>query len=161
MWHGRQVSADNGVIFTNLSNDTIFQNVHSSQLSVLNANEDLSGFIFRCVLSGCGQSLISDTAHITSKKSANEDFVPNIFTPNSDGKNDFFEVKTEGLTDLNGTVFNRWGQEVFKWKTLTDKWDGKNKSGDLNDGVYFYILSATSECDGKIVERKGSVSVFK
>jgi gliding motility-associated-like protein len=63
--------------------------------------------------------------------------VPNSFTPNSDGKNDFFVVKgLEGFPDSDLKVFNRWGSEVFASNAYQNNWDG----GDSPDGVYYYVL---------------------
>jgi len=62
---------------------------------------------------------------------------PNIFTPNGDGKNDFFEVK--GINGYPGSrllIFNRWGNEVYRSENYTNNWDGSG----LADGTYFYLL---------------------
>lgn len=66
--------------------------------------------------------------------------IPNIFTPNGDGKNEFFEIKNINQ-HANNTVqiFNRWGKEVYSasgYNNDSKKFDGK----DLPDGVYFYII---------------------
>ncbi|MFD1629225.1 DUF7507 domain-containing protein [Pseudopedobacter beijingensis] len=63
--------------------------------------------------------------------------IPNVFTPNGDGKNDTFVVV--GLGDYDSAeliVFNRWGNEVFKDVDYKNTWDG----GGLNEGTYYYIL---------------------
>src|SRR6185369_583354 len=40
-------------------------------------------------------------------------FIPDAFTPNGDGINDFFGVKGEGIQNFTFRIFNRWGEEVF------------------------------------------------
>ncbi|WP_062542903.1 DUF7948 domain-containing protein [Rufibacter tibetensis] len=65
-------------------------------------------------------------------------FVPNIFTPNSDGKNDTF-VQHFSCFPTEITVYNRWGKQVLQEKVYNQKWDG----GSLSDGSYFYILKDT------------------
>jgi gliding motility-associated-like protein len=68
--------------------------------------------------------------------------IPNLFTPNGDGINDLFLIGAEGITQIEIEFFDRWGESVFKSKSLDVAWDGKNKSGKkLNDGVYYYIIS--------------------
>ncbi len=62
---------------------------------------------------------------------------PNVFTPNGDGKNDFFEIPN--LLDYQTrklTVYNRWGNEVYSADKYSNDWNG----GDLEGGTYFYVL---------------------
>jgi len=77
---------------------------------------------------------------------ASELEVPNIFTPNGDGTNDFFQVKAQTLIEFNGVIVNRWGRTVFEWTNWEDMeagWDGKLSSGsEAAPGVYFYIIKA-------------------
>lgn len=70
------------------------------------------------------------------------DYVPaNIFTPNGDGLNDYFEIPSlpENFCSAqfaNIRIFNRWGKEVFVSQDNRFRWDGKG----VNDGVYFYVI---------------------
>jgi gliding motility-associated-like protein len=64
--------------------------------------------------------------------------VPNIFTPNGDGRNDTFEIfGIEGFRGSSLTVFDRWGTIVFEDADYENNWDG----GDNKDGVYYYIFT--------------------
>ncbi|WP_205500128.1 DUF7948 domain-containing protein [Rufibacter psychrotolerans] len=65
-------------------------------------------------------------------------FVPNIFTPNADGKNDTF-VQHFSCFPTEITIYNRWGKLVFQEKIYNQKWDG----GNLSEGSYFYLLKDT------------------
>ncbi len=156
-----QYSTDGGLTFTNLVDNAQFQNTTGTVLTIVNADASMDKFLFRCRVAGCGQFSISETAKIAIQEIAIEDFVPNIFTPNGDGENDFLELKSAGLTEVKGTVLNRWGQELYNWSSADDKWDGKYNGTFINDGVYFYTLSAVSSCDGKLLEKRGTVSVYK
>ncbi len=62
--------------------------------------------------------------------------IPNIFTPNGDGSNEFFYI--EGLFGENNhlLVFNRWGQLLFEDENYANGW---NAAG-VSDGTYYYIL---------------------
>ncbi len=63
--------------------------------------------------------------------------VPNVFTPNGDGINDYLEIKKLEYYVANEIViFNRWGNKVFESSNYHNEWDG----GNLSDGVYFYVL---------------------
>ncbi|MCC6725536.1 MAG: gliding motility-associated C-terminal domain-containing protein, partial [Saprospiraceae bacterium] len=69
-------------------------------------------------------------------------FVPNIITPNGDGRNDNFEVpclKTT-YTDNNVRIFNRWGDKVFDRDGYSNDWDGRYKGNLLPPGTYFYLI---------------------
>lgn len=61
----------------------------------------------------------------------------NIFTPNGDTQNDYFVIENIHLYPGNElSVYNRWGNEVFKKKNYDNKWNGNN----LSDGTYYYLL---------------------
>ncbi|MFM7853021.1 MAG: gliding motility-associated C-terminal domain-containing protein, partial [Flammeovirgaceae bacterium] len=93
------------------------------------------------------------TATITFKKLSYQlGFVPNVITPNGDGKNDFLEIDTifKGLVSLR--IFNRWGDEVYYSKKYENDWSGS----DLTSGVYFVVL------EGACIERfKSPVTVMR
>ncbi|GHA60607.1 gliding motility-associated C-terminal domain-containing protein [Pontibacter akesuensis] len=85
------------------------------------------------------------------------DYIPaNIFTPNNDGLNDYFEVPELPSEFCSATftsirVFNRWGKEVYSSISSDFKWDGKG----VNDGVYFYLI------DYGTTSYKGSVTLVR
>ena len=87
--------------------------------------------------------------------------VPNVFTPNGDGVNDFFVVDNHGMATLNMLIFNRWGAKVYEWNTSQTAWDGTGLNGeDVADGVYYYILTAVGE-DGEPYEERGAVTLIR
>lgn len=76
----------------------------------------------------------------SSEPTACEVIIPNIFTPNGDSQNEFFELANiEQYPNNTVQIFNRWGKEVYNeggYNNSTKKFNGK----DLPDGVYFYIV---------------------
>ncbi|HYG37095.1 MAG TPA: PKD domain-containing protein [Cytophagales bacterium] len=60
--------------------------------------------------------------------------IPNVFTPNGDNINDYFEIKS--LEPLNLTIFNRWGKEIFSKENYENNW----KADGLAAGTYFYAV---------------------
>ncbi len=66
-------------------------------------------------------------------------YIPNAFTPDGDGKNDFFEFfgVPEPLTLI---VFNRWGGIVYQNLNYQNNWDGTNNGEPLPAGVYSYLI---------------------
>ncbi|MES2566145.1 MAG: gliding motility-associated C-terminal domain-containing protein [Bacteroidota bacterium] len=81
-------------------------------------------------------------------------FIPEVFTPDGDGKNDFFVIKgIEGRT-VKLTVFNRWGNTVYNNDAYDNTWNGTpNVSGliignnKLPQGTYYYIVEFEDEAD--------------
>jgi len=68
--------------------------------------------------------------------------VPNVFTPNGDQVNDVFFIQSENLERLEGSIFNRWGNEVFTFDTLDFEWDGTINGQLASDGTYFIKYKA-------------------
>jgi gliding motility-associated-like protein len=84
---------------------------------------------------------------------------PNIFTPNGDGINDEFHILGEGITNLQMTIFNRWGNEMFTTNDPYGAWDGMRADGKkASEGVYFYVATVTNEV-GTAIEVKGHVDL--
>ncbi len=68
--------------------------------------------------------------------------LPNVFTPNGDGHNDFFKpLPYRYVRDIDIKIYNRWGLLMFETSNPDIGWDGKNKSTKraCSDGSYFYI----------------------
>ena len=66
--------------------------------------------------------------------------IPNIFTPNGDGSNDFFEIRNlPASTSLS--ITNRWGKEVFSSSDYQNNWTAEN----ISDGIYYYRVVAEGE----------------
>ncbi len=65
--------------------------------------------------------------------------IPNVFTPNGDGKNDVFTIKGKGMSTFNGQIFNRWGKKIYEWENSMEGWNGK----ESENGVYFYVITFT------------------
>ena len=90
---------------------------------------------------------------------------PNVFTPNGDGINDVFKLKTmEKLFDFEIRLFNRWGNQVYAYKGEPEEfsWDGTlygNGQG-APDGVYFYVATF-KDYKGKKKKQSGSVTILR
>jgi gliding motility-associated-like protein len=84
-------------------------------------------------------------------------FVPTVFTPNNDGNNDVFEVKTSGVYQVKVIVFNRWGQKVFENDGNTTFWNGENTP----EGVYSYIVTCKGIITNRFLEKAGTVTLIR
>jgi len=86
--------------------------------------------------------------------------IPNVFTPNGDGKNDVFNIEASGMVVFQLEIYNRWGALLFESESPSVKWDGRTMSGaDASDGTYFYILTAKS--DTKDYSQHGCVTLLR
>jgi gliding motility-associated-like protein len=80
----------------------------------------------------------------------------NVFTPNNDGFNDFFEIKNvEKYPDSDLKIFNRWGNLVYQYVGYRNDWDGR----DAPDGTYYYLLTYVFKGETKVY--KGSLSIVR
>jgi gliding motility-associated-like protein len=87
--------------------------------------------------------------------------LPNVFTPNGDGINDFCTVKGKNLDTFQMKVFDRAGQIIFESQSLDNSWGGKNKFGEnIPTGTYFYLINARG-IDGKIYEHAGPITLSR
>ncbi|PCJ01564.1 MAG: hypothetical protein COB15_01190, partial [Flavobacteriales bacterium] len=87
--------------------------------------------------------------------------IPNIFTPNGDGQNDFFTVKGTSLESVEGEIYNRWGQKMFSWSHIKGYWDGRTLAGsEAPDGTYFYMVKAVG-MDGEEYFKKGGFTLIR
>ncbi|HVZ98183.1 MAG TPA: gliding motility-associated C-terminal domain-containing protein, partial [Chitinophagaceae bacterium] len=77
--------------------------------------------------------------------------VPNAFTPNGDGLNDYlYPLNAYRATDLTFKVYNRFGQLMFQTHDWTQKWDGLVRGEPQPMGVYVWVLQYTDEKNKKV-----------
>ncbi|MBN2610106.1 MAG: gliding motility-associated C-terminal domain-containing protein [Bacteroidales bacterium] len=88
--------------------------------------------------------------------------VQNVFTPNGDGRNDYFMISGGGV-NLTIKIYSRSGLLVYEGEGTEIVWDGKTEYGmELNQGVYFYILTSSASEDplGKY-NKTGYIYLFR
>ncbi len=113
-------------------------------------------------INGCW---VQDTIRIVVRERINI-YVPNTFSPNDDGLNDFFTIYSNGITEiLELSVYNRWGEEVFNRQNFAANepslgWDGRFKQRALNPGVFAYYAIVVFG-DGSQEILKGDVTIIK
>lgn len=68
--------------------------------------------------------------------------MPNVFTPNNDGINDYFDpIIVENVGRATIIIFNRWGQMLYETTDLRIGWDGTSNGSICSDGVYFWVVN--------------------
>ncbi|TSJ41526.1 gliding motility-associated C-terminal domain-containing protein [Fluviicola chungangensis] len=103
---------------------------------------------YTVILVASSQFGCSDTAYVTIVVvEPNQPMIidfPNIFTPNGDHNNDFFEFASSNVASLEVIVTNRWGNLMFKSTDIHFQWDGTMPNGEqASEGVYFYQYKVT------------------
>ncbi|WP_266203509.1 ice-binding family protein [Pontibacter kalidii] len=82
---------------------------------------------------------------------------PNVFSPNSDGTHDLWEIRNlTNYPDNEVTIINRWGNQVYHSKSYKNNWNGDN----LSEGTYFYVVRVKL-CDGQDKMFKGYVMIVR
>jgi gliding motility-associated-like protein len=93
-------------------------------------------------------------------------FVPNTFSPNSDGHNDRFYPRGSNITRIHSMrVFNRWGELMFERRNFAANdpaagWDGTAKGKAANPDVYIYVIEFICE-NAAIVPFRGNVMLMR
>jgi len=95
-------------------------------------------------------------AQITISLSAID--IPNAFTPNGDGKNDYWKINNaQNYPQAIVQIFTRYGQKVFESKGYSVPFDGTYNGTRLPSGVYYYILNLGKSCN----LLSGSLSIIR
>ena len=90
-------------------------------------------------------------------------WIPSAFTPNNDGNNDVFQIiPTEGIVNIQGYIYNRWGEVIYLWEGFSKEksWNGKVKNQEAMQGIYYYVITY-EDLNGKKFEKKGSVTLIR
>lgn len=87
-------------------------------------------------------------------------FVPNVFSPNNDGKNDLLLVYGNYIASMQMHIFNQWGEHITTLNNKTQGWDGWFKGKPQPVGVYVYVLKAILT-DGRKISKKGSITLLR
>lgn len=84
-----------------------------------------------------------DRATVNFQVTCDKIIVFNGFSPNGDGKNDFFTILgVENFKENQLMVFDKLGQEIINQKNYQNKWDGTYKGAPVKDGTYYYVFEA-------------------
>ncbi len=88
-------------------------------------------------------------------------FVPNVFSPNGDGKNDEFYFTAFGIRDVDWAVYNRYGDQVFVSRSENDIWDGTFRGKSLDLGVYVIRINYVDKGTGEAGIYHGTITLVR
>lgn len=90
--------------------------------------------------------------------------IPDVFSPNGDGRNDKFHMLTQNgcpVTGFSMNIYNRWGQLVYTGTDNNSGWDGSYNGQPAETGTYMYTMRFELGSKNKLVERKGDVTLVR
>lgn len=91
-------------------------------------------------------------------------YIPNVFSPNDDGNNEFFEVFGSDILSLRLSVYDRWGELLFESADIDARWDGTFRGQPVSPGVYVWVAQIEGyRKDGAVFRtvESGSVTVVR
>jgi len=105
---------------------------------------------------GCTDS----TRVVIEVKPTSAIYLPNAFTPNGDGLNEIFKAVWHDIVEFEASIYDRWGNLVYKWNEVEGGWDGTYKGDLVQEDVYVWVVNARG-IDGKHYQPSGQVSVIR
>lgn len=146
-------------------------------IATLNSNQDTSfthdyyGSVAGCYVVTAIDSVQygneSDSSNVVCFDNCPEYNLPNVFTPNGDGDNDYFHpiIPYKYIESIEFEIYNRWGQVIFSTTDSDINWDGTHQeTGEpVSDGVYYYLCTVnTIRLTGIVpITLSGFVHVFE
>ncbi len=91
-------------------------------------------------------------------------YIPNAFTPDGDGLNDFFTISGENILSMKLWIYDRWGEMVFYSDNIAHSWDGKFKGAAVPAGLFGWYMEYESyhvKAVSNLKSRTGYVNVIR
>jgi gliding motility-associated-like protein len=112
----------------------------------------------------------TSTINVIVQNSCDENLIglPQAFSPNGDGLNDIYYVRSTALElILNYRIYNQWGEEIFNAgnnfspNDINTGWDGTYNGQPVNEGVYIYQVTASCPNGGNTILKKGNFMLIR
>lgn len=88
-------------------------------------------------------------------------YIPNTFTPDGDGINDVFYCQGTGVQDFEIAIYNRWGMQVFRSRSMDNGWDGTLNGEKLPEDTYVYVAIVTDVVWGSAHKYRGKITLLR
>lgn len=86
-------------------------------------------------------------------------YIPNTFTPSNDGINEFFIPIGYGIDYINLTIFDRWGNKLYREEKTEKGWDGRYQGKLCKQDVYVYLVEIKT-MEGAMVRKTGQITIL-
>ncbi|HEU4553370.1 MAG TPA: gliding motility-associated C-terminal domain-containing protein [Chitinophaga sp.] len=106
----------------------------------------------------CGRA--TDSVLVLAKDCECQVFLPSAFTPNGDGRNDYFRPLYHcQLADFKLSVYDRWGTRIFFSTDPQVSWTGRQNGVQLNVGTYVWVMEYTAASTQQSFRKTGTVTI--
>ena len=112
---------------------------------------------------GCQSEMQKNAEIVVEEGRFKEPYIPNIFSPNGDGMNDYYFITIEDEVLFQLNIIDRNGTSVFTSVSKEKKWDGRNENNgkDCPDGNYFYVFKYQLKGQVEAVKKTGTIYLEK
>lgn len=125
-----------------VSNNPLYYYLWNTHQSTSYIIADTTGLYTLRVKNNCGE--VYKSIQVTFENCDKCLFIPNAFTPNNDGLNDVFEVKTVcPIESYNLKIYNRWGEKIADYDSVQATWSGEKNNITEKQDVYVYVVDVT------------------
>ena len=134
-------------LFFQVENAEILSENPTSSDSIMLQWKDETGIfelsVYETTNSGCiGETYFAQILVMEPISNVTELTIPNVFTPNEDGLNDYFVINPiDGLSNYRISIYTRTGIKVFESHQINYSWDGRSNGQYCYPGVYYYVIS--------------------
>jgi len=136
-----------------LGPDTIFCNLNEAKILTPGSfnsylwQDDFTGEELSVLEEGIYSVLVEDDFGCTASDTVmlseicpTEVFVPNVFSPNDDGFNDYFQILGDDILSMHLRIYDRWGNFVYQTTSQDEPWDGNYRGQESKSGIYVWSL---------------------
>ncbi len=151
---------------------TIFQQPEFGRIEVIDATKGhfdyiretdrarTDRFFYEICYDDCDRACEREMVTVEILYNDEECVTTNLISPNGDGTNDEFTIyclENGDFPDNEVSIYNQWGDRVFRAAPYMNDWTGTFEGEDLPDGTYFYTFRRDANSEMK----KGSLTIFR
>ena len=125
---------------------------------MLPPSETTTYYVTVTAADGC---FASDSVTVYVNIPCNDLFVPNIFSPNNDGNNDFLCIYGGCIESLEFAIYSRWGQKVFETTDPNECWDGTYKDKPINSETFVYKMVIKLAGESEQILESGNINLVR
>ncbi len=151
---GYEISIDGGNTWTAVT-------TNSYTVAGLTQGQSVSIIVRAKAGSACQTSANSNAVTATTNDPFKDElYIPNTFTPNNDGKNDYFLAYGNHIAKFRMRIYNQWGEFIYESQNILQGWDGTYRGRAQPTGVYVYYIDVTFN-SGATKTFKGSITLLR
>lgn len=152
--NGYEISIDGGNTWTAVPNNTY-------TVAGLAQGQSVTIIVRAKAGSACQTSANSNAVTATTNDPFKDElYIPNTFTPNNDGKNDYFLAYGNNIGKFRMRIYNQWGEFIYESQNILQGWDGTYRGRAQPTGVYVYYIDVTFN-SGVSKTFKGSITLLR